>query len=73
MFLSSIKEIWLFLKPGPGPWPWKTWTLKNLDQKNLNPEKPEPWKTGTLKNLDQEKRGKHMEVEKWLEEHNIIY
>ena len=43
----------LLLKPGPGPWtralknldpekPGKTWTLKNLDSKKLDSEKPGP-------------------------------
>ena len=56
----------------PGPGPWKTWT---------HPEKPGPWKTWTLKhwtlknldpeNLDNKKRGKQLDVEKWLEDYTV--
>ena len=59
------------LKAGLGPW-----TLKNVD-----PKKPGPWKTWTLKhwtlksvdpkNLDHEKRGKQLDVEKWLENYIV--
>ena len=39
----------------------KTWT------RTLYPG-PGPW-TQTLKNLDPEKRGKQLDMEKWLEDH----
>ena len=44
------------LDPDPEkPGPWKTWTMKNLDLKSLNPKKLR----------------KQLVVEKWLEEHII--
>ena len=50
---KKILTNWLPLKLGPGPWtrtlypdpekpgprPWKTWTLKSLGSKNMDPEK----------------------------------
>ena len=37
-------------------------------KKIKNPEKSRPRKTWTLKNVDPEKRGKQLDIEKWLED-----
>ena len=47
----------LHVKSGSGPW---TRTLKNLELKNMDPEKPGPSKLWTLKNMDPEKHGINM-------------